>query len=447
VRQSQPPNHVHTTAPGAEPLPTAIRFSLAAAAFGLIVAIAHALVIGGYRRFMLAYLVAFAFVLSLSLGGLFFVIVQHLTRAGWSVLVRRPAEAMAATSPLLLALFAPIALSVVLGHGEIYPWAQPLPQKHDTDHVAQATPKAPDAAHDQSHDTHAAAHPHHQLDELTFAKRAWLNPAFFLARCLIYLATWSLLGLFFWKHSTLQDATGDIAHTRRMETIAGPGALVLGITIMFASFDLLMSINPHWYSTIFGIYYFCGAAVGALAAATLLLLALQRAGLLSSRIGEAHYLDLGRLLFAFIFFWAYIAFCQYMLLWYANMPETTGWLRQRGATTIAADINGWTTILLVLLFGHFLIPFCGLMSRHVKRRRMLLAFWALWMLAMHYLDLLWLVMPEYAPHVTLGGTEIGLLLCLAGVYVAATLRILGRHNLIPQSDPRLHESIRFETVY
>jgi hypothetical protein len=406
------------------------------ASLGLLAAVAHAwFTHDGYRRFMLAYLVAYAFVLSLSLGGLFFVLMQHLTRAGWSVLVRRPAEAMAANTLVLVVMFLPIALSVLLGHGEIYPWAQ------------SAGAHEPAAAHS----THGAAADHtfaHQhLDELTLAKRPWLNAPFFLARWVVYLGAWALLGLFFWRQSTLQDEDGDATRTRRMERVAGPASLLLGVTLMFGAFDLLMSLNPHWYSTIFGVYYFSGAVVGGLAAGVLFTLAIRRVNGITQRIGEAHYLDLGRLLFAFVFFWGYIAFCQYMLLWYANMPETTGWLRMRGATTVGSDVNDWTIVLLVLLFGHFVLPFCGLMSRHVKRRPLLLGAWAIWLLAMHYLDLLWIVMPEFGPSATLGAIELGLLVCLGGLWLADVLRRMSREHPVPVRDPRLHESIRFETVY
>lgn len=420
-----------------------------AAGVTALAAVTHAVfATGGYRRFMLAYLTAFAFVLSLSLGALFFVLIQHLTRAGWSVLVRRPAEAAAATLPLLAVLFLPIAASVVIGSGEIYPWAQPSPVAHDP-HAAHAAP----AGHGTT-DSHAAAadrgptgYEHQRLDGLTLSKRAWLNPSFFLVRCAFYLGVWALLGSAFWRQSLRQDRSDHPGPTMAMERLAGPAALAFGLTVMFASFDLLMSLNPHWYSTIFGAYYFSGCAVGGFAVLILLVLGLQCRGVLPKTVGEPHYLDLGRLLFAFTFFWAYVAFSQYMLLWYANLPESTGWLRIRGMTTIGQDLNGWTAVILLLLAGHFLIPFAGLMSRHIKRRPTLLAFWAGWLLLMHYLDLLWVVMPEFGPHVTLGLIEVGLGAALTLLWLSSVLRRLSAHAPAPANDPRLHESIRLETAY
>jgi hypothetical protein len=382
----------------------------------------------GYRRFMLAYLVAFAFVLSLSLGGLFFVVIQHLTRAGWSVLVRRPAESLAAALPLVAVLFLPIAFSVLRGGGEIYPWAQPLPA----------------AVHAPSHEPVAEPQP---LDHRMLAKRTHLNPPWFVGRWAILLAIWGGMGVWFWRKSVRQDHSFDHAETIRMERFAGPAALILGLTLTLGAFDLLMSINPNWYSTIFGIYYFSGAAVGALSAIILLVLGLQRAGMMTRAIGESHYLDLGRLLFAFVFFWAYIAFSQYMLLWYANIPETTAWLRIRGATTVPGDINGWSAVALVLLFGHFLLPFAALMSRHIKRRPVLLAAAAVWMLVMHAVDLAWVVLPEAGPRIHLGLLELGVLFGVVALYLMGVLWILRWHSLVPLGDPRLMESAAYETMY
>lgn len=390
---------------------------LIAAAVGAAVAAIHAaLVEHGYRRFMLAYLVAFAFVLSLSLGGLFFVFIQHLTRSGWSVLIRRFADALAASMPVVAVLFIPIAVSVLMGHGEIYPCAQ--------------------AGHGTGHSAHGAGE-----------KSAYLNPAFFIARWAVFLAIWSAMSLFFWRHSIRQDADRDHRHTIKVEKAAGPVAVVFGLTVTMGAFDLLMSLDPHWYSTIFGVYYFTGGVLAALAAMILLVLGLQRFGMLTRAIGQAHYLDLGRLLFAFLFFWGYIAFSQYMLLWYANIPETTGWLRLRGMSTARADINAWSAVAMVLLFGHFLIPFAALMSRHVKAKPVLLGLAAAWMLVMHFVDLAWIVMPQLGPDLYLGVAEWGLLLAVSLVYSVGLLWRLRGCSLVPLGDPRLPESAGHETVY
>ena len=391
-----------------------LAFLLIATAVGALAAAAQSLLTEhGYRRFMLAYLVAFAFALSLSLGGLFFIFIQHLTRAGWSVLIRRFAEALAANMPLVAILFLPIGVSVLCGDGAIYPWV-----------------------HSAVSGEHAA------VDRGPF-----FSPIAFVGRWVLLLAIWSAMGLFFWRNSIRQDETRDHRLTMKMEAAAGPLALIFGLTLTFGAFDLLMSIDSHWYSTIFGIYYFSGGVVGALATIILMVVGLQHRGMLTRVIGQSHYLDLGRLLFAFVFFWGYIAFCQYMLLWYANIPETTAWLRARGMSSAAGDASAWTAVALVLLFGHFLVPFAALMSRHVKGRPALLAIGAAWMLLMHWLDLVWVVMPKAGPHLPVPVVEVGLLLAVASLYAIGLSWRLRGCSLVPIGDPRLAESAAHETVY
>ncbi len=426
--QTTLPSHAAATAP---------RLLAGAAAALLVAGIGAALSEHGLRRFMLAYLVAYAFVLSLSLGSLFFVLLQHLTHAGWSVLVRRPAELLAANMPVLAVLFAPIAISVALGHGEIYPWAQPAPR-----HAVVGHGGADHAASTDIDDSHApAGSVHAQLDDLTLKKRPYLTQTFFLLRWVGFLTIWSAIALAYLRGS-LNQGRG-VAVTMRLEKWAGPLLVVYGLTVTFAAWDLLMSIDPHWYSTIFGVYYFSGAVVGAMAMLILCLLWLRSRGVLSTAVNKEHYHDLGKLLFAFVVFWAYIAFSQYMLIWYANMPETTGWFRIRGFTSVPGDVNAWTWIGVSVFIGHFVLPFLGLMSRLPKRRPAVLGLWAAWLLVMHYLDLLWLVMPQFGPGLALGPIEIGLALALAGVCLAAALHRSKSMPLAPVDDPRLDESLSF----
>lgn len=424
---------------------TLLRASLTVSAVGLIVALGHAAMLhNGARRFALAYLVAVAFVLSLSLGALFFVFIQHLARAGWSVLFRRIAEAVAANMTVVALLFLPVAATVAVGSTTIYPWA--------VWHVQQGA--APDAGHAVAVD-HADAHatadpshfegyPHQRLDELTLKKRAWLNPGFFLVRWAIYLGIWSWMGWWFWRGSCRQDSSETVADTLRSESMAGPAALVYALTLTLAANDLLTSLNPHWYSTIFGVYFFAGSAMAAFALLILLILSLQRLGVLTAAIGVEHTHDLGKFLFAFVFFWAYIAYSQYMLLWYAHIPETTGWLVHRGAST--AQPNGWSIVLIALAVGHFALPFAVLMSRHVKRRSKWLAAGAGWLLLMHWLDLAWIVMPELGPDLALGGVELGLLAAVGGVYAAGLAWRLAKAPLVAVGDPRLLDSVAFENI-
>ncbi|MCC5829013.1 MAG: hypothetical protein JJU36_06150 [Phycisphaeraceae bacterium] len=415
-----------------------IRFCIIAAVVGVLSAVAHLfLAVDGDKRFFLAYVVAYGFILSLSLGGLFFVMIQHLSRAGWSVVVRRPAELLAANMPVVALLFLPIAVSVAMGGGEIYPWAQP---------DSAAVEYAEEGTFRESLAGVEHLYLHQVLDGLTMEKRPYLNRPFFLLRWALFLALWMWMAHWFLKHSTLQDETGDHQLTVKQETWAGLLLLIYALTVSFGAWDLLMSVNPHWFSTIFGVYYFTGAVAGTLAVMILLLKFLQGRGYLNEVVTVEHYHDLGKFLFAFVFFWGYIAFSQYMLIWYAALPETTGWFTNRGATAVREEMNGWLWIAILLVVGHFVIPFVGLMSRHVKRNGGGLVFWAGWVLVFHWLDIYWVVMPEMGPAVVLGPMEIGLAVALSAVFAIGLIRRASKVNLVPTHDPRLADSIAFENL-
>lgn len=417
-----------------------VRAAAALGALGLLLSIIVGYLHGdSFRRFYFAYLTNYAYFLSIALGALFFVMLQHLTRAGWSVNVRRVPEAIAGTLPLLGLLAMPILISVAAGDGRLYRWALPLPHPDEAAHAAPAAVVS--GGHGAVHDSHGEG-----LDAITLSKRWWLNPGFFTARVVAYLVLWALMGWWFWRGSTRQDRSGDVALTRAMELASGPMMLLYAITATLAAFDLLMSLDPHWYSTIFGVYWFAGAVVGALAAVIAGLMLLQSRRFLARGVTTEHYHDLGKYLFAFVFFWGYIAFSQYMLLWYANIPETTAWFLRRGATTVAADQSAWTVVCLLLVFGHLLIPFGGLLSKHVKRNRAALCFWAVWLLLFHWLDIAWLVMPEYSRSFSLGALEVLTFLGIGGLTFAAATRLLAGQALRPLRDPRLEESLVFENV-
>lgn len=406
----------------------------------LILAGSLAASLGHYRRFLFAYLVAFCFVLSLALGSLIFVLLQHLTRAGWSVTVRRPAEAIAATLPVLGLLSLPILASVASQKGDLYRWALPVPAHHA---VAQEVKVAADAERVTPHAAldEAAERPH--LDPLTLKKRAWLNPAFFVGRVVAYFAVWSLIARWFARQSAGQDRTADPRLTERMQALAPVCLIATAVTMTLAAFDLIMSLDPHWYSTIFGVYYFAGSFVGTFATLILVAMGLQRAGLLRNSITPEHYHDLGKWLFAFVFFWGYIAFSQYMLLWYANIPEETTWLARHGATTVTADVTRWSLLAVALLFGHLLFPFGGLLSRHVKRDNKSLAFWAAWLLVFHFVDLYWVIVPEFGRELRFLWVDAAALVGIGAVFAGATLHRLRRHELRPTADPRLGEALAF----
>lgn len=462
--------------------------SFAVGIIGLVVAVLAAFYGGdnGTRHFGLAYLTSFGFFLSLTLGCLFFVLIQHLTRAGWSVVVRRVAEAFAASMPTMALLAIPILLIVCLYGGQLYNWAQPIDKmehiaaRNAAAHNQQAEADARQAmlTPEQLHEQREAARtkkiqkgerpdvtgsmaalieagPTAQSVEITpeFVhlmkwKRPYLNRWSFLMRWVTFLGVWSVIGIYFWRTSLRQDRTGDESLTLAMQKYSAPLMLVFAVTLTFGAFDLLMSLDARWYSTVFGVYFFAGCVVGSLAMMILVIMGLQRMGYMKSVTTE-HYHDLGKLMFTFIFFWGYIAFAQYMLMWYGNIPDQVYWLSKRGMTTVPDQMagNNWIWIALVLLFGHLLIPFGGLLSRHVKRNKKALAFWAAWMLVMHFIDIYWLVMPEWHyGHLPHGLVLFGCIVGVGGIFLGGAVRVAAKHSLVPTQDPRLAESLGFENM-
>jgi hypothetical protein len=437
-------------------------FVVAAAvgAIGLIIAVILGVLAGdGFRRFFFVYLTNFAFFLSIGLGGLFFVLIQHVTRAGWSVTVRRLAENVAATLPVLGAMSAPIIIAVILNTGLLYPWAVPAhDDHHDTPAITRgsAAPIVAEAGTPAPADATGPRDPHdaHAIPDY---KRKWLNPPLFTARVVLYFMVWSAIALWYWRTSVRQDQTGDPALTTRMEKRSPVALILLGVTLTLASFDLLMSLDPHWYSTIYGVYYFAGCACGIFSTLIIVSALLQRWGLLRQSITAEHYHDLGKLLFGFVFFWGYIAFSQYMLIWYAAIPEETVWFGRRGASTVQETFQltwPWGYISVLLLVGHLLIPFAGLLSRQVKRRSRSLVFWAVWVLVFHWIDVSWLVMPEYyylpdmlgQQRFPYGPMDLFMFLGLGGIFVAALARVASQASLRPTLDPRLHEAAAFQNI-
>ena len=354
---------------------------------------------GGWQRFFFAYLIAFVYVLSLALGALYFVLLHHLTNSGWSVVVRRIAETFAGTLPLVAVLGVPL----LFGLGALYPWARA---------------------------GYAGGH----------ANGAYLNVPFFVVRWVVYVAVWGVLGTYYLRSSARQDVSGDVALSVAMRRRSAPAMIAFAVTLSFAAFDLLMSLDPAWFSTIFGVYYFAGAAVGVYALLPLAAFLLQRAGFVRTSITVEHYHDLGKLLFGFVVFWAYIAFSQYMLQWYANLPDETHWF-------VARQQHGWGWVGLALVFGQFLLPFAALLSRPPKRNPRVLAAAAAWVLLMHWVDLYWLVMPagspgSASPHLIDLTVWIGLVALLL-----AAAAFVGRDRaLVPEGDPRLAESLAFENA-
>jgi len=412
-----------------------------------------------FRPFLFGYLAAYLFVLSIALGCLGFVLLQHLTRAAWSVGVRRTAENFAAVLPLLAILGIPFIVTVDLGKGTLYRWALPMERAADGA-VAAADQGESELPHVQGQaegdetapDVAAPSVPSKfTLDPLDLRKRNyglhWLHPAFFTIRVIFYLVSWAAMAIWFRKKSILQDTNGDDGLTRTMQAAAGPCVVILGLTMTGAAFDLIMSLDPHWYSTMFGVYYIANSFLSSYAILIIAVFMLQKFGYLRRSITIEHYHDLGKYLFAFTFFYGYIAFSQYMLMWYANIPEETEYMARHGVST--AYPNGWSNVILAILFLHILVPFAALLSRHVKRRPALLVFLALWQLVMVAVDMYWLVLPEMGPT----GPEMQTVLVtifaavgLLGAMIAAYGAMASKASLRPTHDPRLADSLVFQNI-
>jgi hypothetical protein len=224
-----------------------------------------------------------------------------------------------------------------------------------------------------------------------------------------------------------------------MQARAPLAMVAYGVTVTLFAFDVLMSLDVHWYSTIFGVYYFSGAILALFAFLIILVYFLQRLGHLEREVTTEHYHDLGKQLFGYVVFWAYIAFSQYMLIWYANIPEETGWFLTRQS-------GGWTQVGYLLVLGHFLLPFLLLLPRKVKRTPLILAGMAFWLLLMHYVDLYWLIVPHHGEGFHFGIADFLALAGVGGIYKAAAGWRLSGVSLLAAKDPRLPESLAFENI-
>lgn len=374
-------------------------------------------------QFYYSYLTAYIAVWSTVLAMLVLVMIQHVTDAGWSVVVRRLAEQVLAALPMLIILFLPIAAGLLhptlVGRmGEtitektpgLFDWANPVLTAHD----------------------HLYQH-----------KKPWLNIPTFLARAAFYFAVWGLLCRVMRGRSLKQDHTGVARLSISMRRWSGPGLIAIALTLSFASFDWVMSLDHHWFSTIFGVYIFAGAAIAATALLSLMTLA-ARKGPLAQHVHQDTLHALGQWLFAWCVFWAYIAFSQYFLIWYANIPEETIWFQHRWlGVSNATEPTDWRWLSILLPIGQFAIPFLVIMSAVMKRRPMVLGIASAGMLLMHYLDIYWLVMPELHHQVQLkfAWMDAGALAMVGGLCAWAVSAALRKSPAYPIHDPRLQEAL------
>jgi hypothetical protein len=270
------------------------------------------------------------------------------------------------------------------------------------------------------------------------AKSGYLNVPFFFIRIGVYFAIWCVISYKLYTLSVRQDVQADASIPAQQRKVSAVGLALTALTTAFASYDLLMSLDPHWFSTIFGVYFFGASFWTAHAFIALVVILIQRARGLTNVVTSEHYHDLGKMMFGFTVFWAYIAFSQYMLIWYGNLPEETVWYRHRLE-------HGWQVHSAVLLFGHFVIPFWILLGRAAKRSVPIMFTMAVWFMLMNWFDIHWIAMPVLRPeNPGISWLDVTCWLGLFGLFGGVLVFRLARHSLIPQNDPLLAKSVAFE---
>jgi hypothetical protein len=414
------------------------------------------------RRFAFSYLMGFWTVFTMALGTTFFVLLQHLTASSWSVTVRRAAEFFSAGMIVIPILFIPNGLN----YKTLLPWTS----FYAGENVAHAQEHGAHDGHDHGghdhaghdhgagHDAHgaAAAHagghgehhtPEHALHEkITKSKFWYLTPGFLGFRAVLTLLVLALLALRFFKNSTSQDKDGSPTWTVKSARSAPVATMLFALTMTFLAFDWVMGLEPNWYSTMFGVRVFGSSAVLGLALTLLLCLGFMRTGLVKHEINIEHIHDLGKLMFGFLVFWAYVSFCEFMLIWYAAIPEETAYYHRRW------DFPSWQLISIAVVVVKFILPFFLTMSRNVKRNLGVIGFAAGWIAALHLVEMYYWIMPYYAPDTDVPfslmgmATDAGCILFCVGVYLAVVFKRMLNHPVIPVRDPRLQRALDFVQV-
>ncbi len=392
-----------------------------------------------WARFFYAYVVGWSYIFSICLGVFWLVLLHHLVRGRWATVVRRIAESMSMAFPIVFIAGLVFIIPMVAGYQDLYYWAHP--------DAALCLEKTATGCHEYLHPT-------------LIHKLGWLSPGFFAVRYVVYGVLYTAMASYFTKKSRQQDESGDPKISEQLRIASAPAMIVYALITCFAAFDILMSMAPKWYSTIYGVNFWGSACVGGFAALALVVLSIQRTGRLTHSINPEHYHDIGKWMFAFTFFWAYTAFSQFMLQWYGNLPEETVWYKYR-------LFGEWQWVSIAMLVGFFAFPFVFLMSRWTKRIVPSLVFFAVWQLVFHWLDLYWNIMPSYdwkrtlhdgalivtgplagntaVHHVGFSALDITVWIGLIGVLLAGFGR--GLHgNLIPIKDPTLGLSLAHENL-
>ena len=358
-------------------------------------------VAGGFAnptQFFRSYLIGFFFWLGIALGSLAILMLQHLTGGDWGMMVRRPLESATRTLPLMLLLFVPLAL----GMRRVYGWTAPgtiLP-------------------------------PH---------KAIYLTIPFFLARAAIYFAVWIVLESLLNRWSHQQDEASDGGFKRKLTILSGPGLILYGLTISFAAVDWIMSLDPSWYSSIFGMLIIGGQLVSAMAMMIITLTALNREEPMASVYQSRHFHDLGKLQFAFVMIWAYVSVSQLIIIWSGNLPQEISWY-------MARIVGEWRWVGLFLVFAHFALPFGLLLSRDLKRRPGRLVWIAGLLLVARLVDIYWLTAPEFWPGgIHLHWMDVLLPIGIGGIWISFFVRQLRKWPLLPIGDRGLAAAMKRES--
>ena len=350
------------------------------------------------QQFLRSYLVAYVYWLGVPLGSLALLMLHHLVGGRWGFLIQRLLEAAVRTFPITAVLFLPL----LFGMRRLYPWAMA--------HAAEA---------DQA---------------LTGGKGAYLSPAFFTVRAAVYFAVWIACAYTLTKWSREQDR-GDVSLIGRLQSLSGPGLALYGITATFSAVDWIMSLEPEWYSTIYGMIFMVSHGMAALACAIIAARILAEDEPLASAAVPDLFHDLGNLLLSLVMFWAYLMFSQFLIIWSENLAEEIPWYVRR-------TLGGWRYLAVLLIIFQFALPFLLLLSRTAKRRARVLAWIALLVLVMHWADLLWLIAPAFHPKAFyLHWLDVVALAAVGGLWIGAFAHYLGASALLP-NDPRFVETLR-----
>jgi hypothetical protein len=351
-----------------------------------------------HDQFYRSYLWSYVFIVGVSLGSMAWLMLQYLTGGAWGVVIRRPAEAAARTLPLVALMFIP----VIIGIPNLYKWS----------HKAIV-----------------------DADAVLKHKSAYLNVPFFIGRAVVYLGMWNLIAFLLNKWSAREDAEGGLTPHRKMTTIAAPGIVFWAFSITFMAIDWVLSLDPHWFSTIFGMLFMVGQGLSSMAFLVTLMVLLSYRSPMSGILTPRHLHDLGKFLLALVMVWAYFSFSQFLIIWAGNLPDEIPWYLERLR-------GGWQYVGLALVIGHFALPFALLLSRDLKRNFKLLASIAVFILLMRFVDIYWLVAPDYRiAEFGLSWMDIAAPVGICGLWLAYFLLQLEKRPLLPINDPHLEEAL------